>query len=79
MTSFVSIVIPIYNEEGNILPLISSIESSCQMLEFEIIAVNDGSMDASLLQLKSAASTNKHIKIVPLKRNFGQTAALPLS
>ncbi len=45
-------------------------------MEYEIIAVNDGSIDDSKKELKKVASENKNIKIINFTRNFGQTATI---
>jgi glycosyltransferase involved in cell wall biosynthesis len=74
----VSIVIPVYNEMGNISHLITSILTAMRRMPygFEIIAVNDGSHDDSLRQLKSAAVADAEIRIIDFRRNYGQTAAI---
>ena len=74
----VSVLVPVYNEAGNI-PLLSK-----RLLEamdrsghsFEIIMVNDGSRDTSLSELRAAATNRLEIKILSLRRNYGQTTAL---
>ena len=45
-------------------------------MEYEIIAVNDGSIDDSGKELDKAASENKNIRIINFTKNFGQTAAI---
>lgn len=73
-----SIVIPIYNEEDNILALNGRITSTLNAtnLEYEIIYVDDGSHDASFTRLKELAATLSQVKVIRLRRNFGQTAAM---
>lgn len=73
-----SIVTPIYNEVENLPGLFREIKSSLSALgwDYEIIAVNDGSVDGSLNVLKELAAVDSHIKIISFSRNFGQTAAL---
>src|SRR4051794_35121679 len=74
----VSVLVPVYNEAGNI-PILSK-----RLLEamdrsgysFEIIMVNDGSCDNSLGELRAAATNRLDIKIISLRRNYGQTTAL---
>jgi glycosyltransferase involved in cell wall biosynthesis len=73
-----SIVLPIYNEEGNIkilyhklIEVLSKIDT-----EYEILCVNDGSSDKSLEVLKSLSSQDRKIKVINFKNNFGQTAAM---
>ncbi|MHA2171017.1 MAG: glycosyltransferase family 2 protein [Candidatus Kariarchaeaceae archaeon] len=73
----ISIVIPFYNEEGNVLPLLSKIAAVLQDEEFEIISVNDGSTDNTLQRLQEfKKGNNVDLKIVNLRSNFGQTPAL---
>lgn len=74
----ISIIIPIYNEEKNIQELLKRINNVLGGLgmEYEIIAVNDGSGDDSKKELEKAASENKNIRIIGFTRNFGQTAAI---
>lgn len=74
----ISVLIPIYDEEGNIPPLcerLLGVLSGCGY-RFEVIAVNDGSRDGSLAQLKQEAKRYPELKIIDLRRNCGQTAAL---
>ncbi len=76
MNKSFSIVIPIYNEEGNVQPLIESIHNVCKGLECEIIAVNDGSVDQTAQELQFLTTKIPSLRVVTLKRNFGQTAAM---
>lgn len=75
-TILVSIVIPVFNEAGNVQPLIGSIVSACSSIPYEIVVVNDGSTDSTSNELTALVATVPHLKIINLKRNFGQTAAL---
>ena len=73
----ISLVIPIYNEELLIDRLLDeSVKSLKQFSEdFEIICVDDGSMDESLNKLIEYRKKETRIKIVVLSRNFGHQAA----
>lgn len=75
-----SIVIPVYNEELNIIPLYNILTEVMKKLEprgnYEIIFVDDGSSDGSFNKLKSLSRKDSHVKVVQLRRNFGQSAAL---
>ena len=73
-----SIVIPVYNEEENVEPLIGEVESALAPLRkiYEIIAVDDGSKDRTFVVLRQLLRCSPRLKIVRLKRNFGQTAAI---
>ncbi len=72
----ISIIIPIYNEEKSIPILIEKLEQICKPYEYEIIAINDGSKDASLAILKELALKKNNLKIIHFRRNQGQTAAI---
>ena len=68
-----SVVVPIYNEEGNIEKLDKEIRDVVSKLgSYEIIYVNDGSKDNSLNNLKKL----KNAVIIDLNRNYGQATAL---
>ena len=73
-----SVVVPIFDEQDNIASLCQSLLAVLDELpsSFEIIAVNDGSRDDSLDRLKAEARQRPEIKVVDLRRNYGQTAAL---
>ena len=74
----VSVVIPFYNEEGNVVPLLKKLTERMITLDrpYEIICVNDGSTDGTVPKLKEAVDTFRNLRVVLLRRNFGQTAAL---
>jgi glycosyltransferase involved in cell wall biosynthesis len=69
-----SIIIPIYDEQGNIAKLYSEIKEVMEKISsnYELIYINDGSKDNSLNELKKL----KKIKIINLNRNYGQSTAL---
>jgi len=71
---YYSIVVPVYNEQGNIEPLDKEIRQVIDKLKksYEIIYVNDGSSDHTLEELKKL----KNCKIIDFTRNFGQSSAL---
>lgn len=75
-----SIVIPVFNEEENIIPLKEALDSVLRSLSsepWEIIFVDDGSTDATLERLKEVAAQDpQHVTVISLRRNFGQTAAI---
>jgi glycosyltransferase involved in cell wall biosynthesis len=73
-----SVVIPVYNEATNLSELHSEITEACQKLKksYEIIFVDDGSEDESLLVCKQLLKKDPRIRIIQLRKNFGQTAAL---
>lgn len=78
MTIELSIVIPMYNEEDNLEHLFSRLLEVISPLNIthEIICVNDGSRDQTLLRLIDFHKINPRIKIINLSRNFGKEIAL---
>ncbi len=76
---YLSLVIPVYNEEENLPLLFDAIQNAMTPLKksWEVIFVDDGSKDTSLDVLKSLAKKDpQHIRVVVFRRNFGQTAAI---
>ncbi len=71
-----SIVIPAYNEEKNILPLYQKICRVLNNLEFECIFVDDGSSDNTFNEIKKISKKDKRIKGISFSRNFGHQTAL---
>ena len=73
-----SIVIPIHNEEPSILPLYDRLTAVLESMQkpYEIIAVDDASTDRSFDLLANLVETDARLKVIRLRRNFGQTAAL---
>src|SRR6266699_279947 len=73
-----SIVIPVHNEEHSILPLYDRLTAVLETLRqpYEIIFVDDASTDRSFELLANLVETDSRLKVVRLRRNFGQTAAL---
>ncbi len=76
--NLISIVIPVYNEAESLKELTEKIKDSVIKIkrDYEIIYVNDGSIDNSLSVLKELAQEDKNIKVISFILNFGQTAAL---
>jgi len=74
----ISFVIPVFNEEGNILPLFSEITGVMKKIALpcEIIFVNDGSTDSSPSILKNLSAKSRLVRVITLIRNSGQSAAL---
>jgi glycosyltransferase involved in cell wall biosynthesis len=73
-----SIVAPFYNEEGNVARFVENVMAAAHKTghSFEVIAVNDGSKDKTLTLLTDAIKDHKALKVIDLRRNYGQTAAM---
>ena len=73
-----SIVIPIHNEEPCILPLYDRLTAVLEPMArpYELIFVDDASSDRSFELLANLVETDVRLKVIRLRRNFGQTAAL---
>lgn len=73
-----SLVVPIYNEIDNLVPLVTRIQQALAGYEpgtFEAILINDGSTDGSDVVLRKLAAQHAFIKVVHFRQNYGQTAA----
>src|SRR6202045_233935 len=73
-----SVVVPIHNEEPSILPLYDRLTAVMERLRkpYEIIFVDDASTARSFGLLANLVETDHRLKVIRLRRNFGQTAAL---
>jgi glycosyltransferase involved in cell wall biosynthesis len=73
-----SVFLPVYNEEPNLLPLQAKLDEALKALDrtAEIIYVDDGSTDGSLNVLRELARIDNRVRVVALRRNYGQTAAM---
>jgi len=74
----ISIVIPLYNEEENIQELCRKLTDVLESIgeRYEVLFVDDGSIDGSYARLMEIKKNNEFIRIVKFRRNFGQTAAI---
>ena len=70
----ISVVVTVYNEEANVQPLVMKITEALKGYDFEIIYVDDGSKDNTVKNIKNLK--DPHIKLVELKKNYGQCPAL---
>src|SRR5918995_541841 len=75
---YVSIVIPLFNEGDNIRPLYVSLRSGMEKTGYswEVIFVDDGSTDNTFRLLQELHRQDNHVRVLRLRRNYGQTAAL---
>ncbi len=74
--SSLSVVIPVYNEEGSLPALYDELKSALKELKHEIIFVDDGSTDRSFSILEQLSHKDSHISVIKFRRNFGKSAAL---
>lgn len=74
---YLSVVVPIYNEEESIPNLYARLTAALEALghSYEIVAVDDGSRDISFALLRNLAEQDTRLRVVRFRRNFGQTAA----
>lgn len=78
MINGLSLVIPVYNEEDNVRPLVERLEQVLAAWNgpAEVLFVDDGSRDKTLELLRQAQESDPRIRIVHFRRNLGQTAAM---
>jgi glycosyltransferase involved in cell wall biosynthesis len=74
---YLSVVIPVYDEEGSLAPLHVELDAALRGVAggVEILYVDDGSRDASLARLREIAARDPRVRVVALEGNHGQTAA----
>jgi glycosyltransferase involved in cell wall biosynthesis len=74
----ISIFLPVFNEEPNLRPLQEKLESALAELgcSAEILYVDDGSTDGSLEVLREIAAKDSRVRVIALRRNYGQTPAM---
>lgn len=75
----VSIVIPVFNEEGNLATMhqrLTAVMRQMEVEEYEFLFVNDGSKDRSLSLLRALAAADEHVGFIDLSRNFGHQVAV---
>lgn len=73
-----SLFLPVLNEEENLRPMHAKIQEALKALgkTAEVIYVDDGSTDSSLKILKEIAASDDRVRVISLRRNYGQTAAM---
>ncbi len=76
-----SVVIPMLDEAGNVLPLIEEISAALKAYpavgeNFEIICVDDGSTDATVAEIKQAQKLNDHVRLICHPQRLGMSAGI---
>ncbi len=69
-----SVVIPMKDERDNVRPLVEKVRAALRGISWELVLVDDGSTDGTHEEL-AAASADPRVKVIRLRRNFGQSAA----
>lgn len=75
---FISVVVPIYNEESNIIDFVTALSATLRDLSnrYEILLIDDGSQDKSLDLIEANLLSDTSVKLISFSRNFGKEAAL---
>jgi glycosyltransferase involved in cell wall biosynthesis len=78
MDPYLSIIIPLYNEEESVDALYREVTAASERLgvAYELILVDDGSRDATAERLRHLAEADPRVEVIRFRRNYGQTAAL---
>jgi glycosyltransferase involved in cell wall biosynthesis len=73
-----SIIVPLYNEEDNVLPLHAAVSDALAAFprSYELVLVDDGSRDCTFARAAAIVAEDARVRVVGLRRNFGQTAAM---
>ncbi len=71
----ISVVVPVYNEAGNLSQLLDEAEPALAALDYELIFVDDGSADQSVPIIRGRMRANPRLRLIQFSYNFGQQAA----
>src|SRR3989338_3018371 len=74
--ALISVIVPVLNEENNILVLYQGIKKNLKNFKYDIIFVNDGSYDRSQETIEKIIDTDRNVKLINLSRNFGHQIAI---
>ena len=75
--SWLSIVVPLYNEEGNVAPLVHAVQSALAGRQnWELLLVDDGSGDGTADEARRACRADPRVQLIRLVRNYGQSTAI---
>ncbi|WP_159872478.1 glycosyltransferase family 2 protein [Novosphingobium sp. 9U] len=73
-----SVVVPLYNEEDNVLLLYNAVSDALAPIgiDYELLLVDDGSHDATCAVAIALVGHDRHVRVLKFRRNYGQTAAM---
>ena len=72
----ISLIVPVFNEEQSVAMFMDAVVNKLAGLRLEIIFIDDGSTDNTLVFLRQISATNNYVQVIKLSRNFGKEAAL---
>lgn len=75
-TAQLSVVVPLFNEEPNVAPLVESVRSTLEGRDWELLLVDDGSTDGTAAAASAAGGGDPRVRLIRLARNYGQSTAL---
>lgn len=75
-TAQLSVVVPLFNEEPNVAPLVESVRSALEGRDWELLLVDDGSTDGTAAAASAAGGGDPRVRLIRLARNYGQSTAL---
>lgn len=71
------VIVPVFNEEGNVLPIYNELTKTLKNVKYNILFVDDGSKDSSFDKLQKIYNDDKkHVKVIRFSRNFGKDATI---
>lgn len=71
-----SVIIPVYNSEKTIRPLIEKLQATLSAISFEVVMVNDGSRDRSEVVCRQLSESYSNVRFISLRRNYGEFNAV---
>lgn len=72
----VSVVVPVFNEQANVAPLVDAVREALGSAAWELVLVDDGSTDETVPAAQAEAERDPRVRLVRLARNYGQTPAM---
>ena len=72
----ISVIVPVMNEEDNVLPLIERVREALGQADWELVIVDDGSTDSTVERILEESVVDARVRLVELARNYGQSTAM---